>query len=79
MTKTKYWASVVAISAVLVAGLLAVNPVAFAEDDDDDGDGDTNGSSVSDFLPTMQLRGSGTMNCSDGSQHQESRGGQARP
>jgi len=41
MTKTKYWLSLLAISVVLVAGSLAVSPIAIAEDDDDD-DGDDN-------------------------------------
>jgi len=36
MTKTKYWLSLLAISVVLVAGSLAVSPVANADDDDDD-------------------------------------------
>jgi len=40
MTKTKYWLSFVAISVVLVAGSLAISPIAFAGDDDDDEDDD---------------------------------------
>jgi len=36
MTKTKYWLSFLAISVVLIAGSLAVSPVAFAGDDEDD-------------------------------------------
>jgi len=40
MTKTKYWLSILAISVVLVAGSLAVSPIAIADDDDDDDDGD---------------------------------------
>ncbi len=36
MTKTKYWLSLLAISVVLVAGSLAVSPIAIADDDDDD-------------------------------------------
>jgi len=40
MTKTKYWLSLLAISVVLVAGSLAVSPIAIAEDDDDDDDDD---------------------------------------
>ena len=36
MTKTKYWLSILAISVVLVAGSLAVSPIAIADDDDDD-------------------------------------------
>jgi len=35
MTKTKYWLSLLAISVVLVAGSLAVSPIAIADDDDD--------------------------------------------
>jgi len=38
MTKTKYWLSILAISVVLIAGSLAVSPVAIADDDDDDDD-----------------------------------------
>ena len=40
MTKTKYWLSLLAISVVLVAGSLAVSPIAFAGDDEDDEDDD---------------------------------------
>jgi len=36
MTKTISWLSIMAIAAVLIAGLIAVNPVAIADDDDDD-------------------------------------------
>ena len=36
MTKTKYWLSIVAIAVVLIAGSIAINPVAIADDDDDD-------------------------------------------
>jgi len=44
MTKTKYWLSIVAIAAVLIAGSLAVSPIAIASDepDDDDDDDDKN-------------------------------------
>jgi len=38
MTRTKYWLSLLAISVVLVAGSLAVSPIAIADDDDDDDD-----------------------------------------
>jgi len=38
MIKTKYWLSVLAISVVLIAGSLAVSPIAIADDDDDDDD-----------------------------------------
>jgi len=38
MNKTKYWLSLLAISVVLVAGSLAVSPIAIADDDDDDDD-----------------------------------------
>ncbi len=40
MTRTKYWLSILAISVVLIAGPLAVNPIAIADDDDDDDDDD---------------------------------------
>jgi len=40
VTKLKYWLSVLAISVVLIAGSLAVNPIAIADDDDDDDDDD---------------------------------------
>ena len=40
MTKTKYWLSILAISVVLVAGSLAVSPIAIADDDDDDDSND---------------------------------------
>jgi len=36
MTKTKFWLSILAISVVLIAGSLAVSPIAIADDDDDD-------------------------------------------
>jgi len=36
MTKTKYWLSILAISVVLVAGSLAMSPIAIADDPDDD-------------------------------------------
>ena len=36
MTKPKYWLSILALSVVLIAGSLAVGPVAIADDDDDD-------------------------------------------
>jgi len=35
MTKTKYWLSILAISVVLVAGSLAVSPIAIADDDEE--------------------------------------------
>ena len=38
MGKTKYWVSVLAVSVVLLAGSLAINPIAIADDDDDDDD-----------------------------------------
>jgi len=38
MTKTKFWLSLLAISVVLIAGSLAVSPIAFAGDDEDDDD-----------------------------------------
>jgi len=38
VTKLKYWLSVLAISVVLIAGSLAVSPIAIADDDDDDDD-----------------------------------------
>jgi len=40
MTKTKYWLSLLAISVVLVAGSLAVSPIAIAGEDEDDEDDD---------------------------------------
>jgi len=40
MTKTKYWLSILAISVVLIAGSLAMTPIAIADDDDDDDDDD---------------------------------------
>ena len=40
MIKTKYWLSVLAISVVLIAGSLAVIPIAIADDDDDDDEDD---------------------------------------
>ena len=36
--KTKYWLSILAVSVVLIAGSLAVSPIAIADDDDDDDD-----------------------------------------
>jgi len=36
MTKTKYWLSILAISVVLIAGSLAVSPIAIATDDGED-------------------------------------------
>jgi len=36
MTKTKFWLSILAISVVLLAGSIAVSPIAIAGDDDDD-------------------------------------------
>ena len=38
MTKTKFWLSILAISVVLVAGSLAVSPIAIADDDDEEDD-----------------------------------------
>jgi len=38
MTKPKYWLSTLAISVVLIAGSLAVGPIAIAGDEDDDDD-----------------------------------------
>jgi len=40
MTKIKYWLLILAISVVLIAGSLAVSPIAIADDDDDDDDDD---------------------------------------
>ena len=40
MTSKTYWLSIVAISAVLITGSLAVSPIAIADDDDDDDDDD---------------------------------------
>jgi len=36
MGKTKYWLSILAIAVVLIAGSLAVGPIAIADDDDDE-------------------------------------------
>jgi len=36
MTKTKFWLSILAISVVLIAGSIAVSPIAIADGDDDD-------------------------------------------
>jgi len=38
MIKTKYWLSILAISVVLIAGSLAVSPIAIADDDNGDDD-----------------------------------------
>jgi len=38
MTRTKFWSSILAISVVLIAGSLAVSPIAIADDVDDDGE-----------------------------------------
>jgi len=43
MIRTKFWLSILAISVVLIAGSLAVSPIAIADDDDDDDDDDDNG------------------------------------
>jgi len=40
MIKTKFWLSLLAISVVLVAGSLAVSPIAVADEDDEDDDDD---------------------------------------
>ena len=40
MTKTTFWLSILAISVVLIAGSLAVSPIAIAGGDDDDDDDD---------------------------------------
>jgi len=42
MTKTKYWLSILAVSVVLIAGSLAVSPIAIADEDDDDDDDEQN-------------------------------------
>jgi len=42
MTKTKFWLSILAISVVLIAGSVAVSPIAIAGDDDDDDDDEDN-------------------------------------
>jgi len=42
MTKTKFWLSILAISVVLIAGSLAVSPIAIADEEDDDDDDGTN-------------------------------------
>ncbi len=43
MTKTIFWLSILAISVVLIAGSLAVSPIAVAGGDDDDDDDDDGG------------------------------------
>jgi len=43
MTKTIFWLSILAISVVLIAGSLAVSPIAIAGGDDDDDDDDDGG------------------------------------
>ena len=35
MTKTKYWLSLLAVSVVLIAGSIALSPIAIADNDDD--------------------------------------------
>jgi len=40
VTKTKYWLSIISITVVLIAGSLAVSPIAIADDDEDDEEGD---------------------------------------
>ena len=47
MIKTKFWLSLLAISVVLVAGSLAVSPIAIAGDDEDDEDEDDDAGVVS--------------------------------
>jgi len=46
MTKTKFWLSILAISVVLIAGSIAVSPIAIAGGDDDDDDDDGGGTNV---------------------------------
>ena len=63
MTKTKYWLSILTISVVLIAGSLAVSPVAIADDDDDDNEIVITGTAgneniqVGDFLNSIQCNG----------------------
>jgi len=52
MIKTKYWLSLLAISVVLVAGSLAVSPIAIAGDDEDDDDEDDK-ASLDDVLAAL--------------------------
>jgi len=54
--RTKYWVSVLAVSVVLLAGSLAINPIAIADDDDDDDDNDNDDddcSALADILNTL--------------------------
>jgi len=66
MIKTKYWLSVLAISVVLIAGSLAVSPIAIADDDDDDDEDDDDvgpaGPQVI-VATSTNLKGSGDINC----------------
>jgi len=62
MTKTKYWLSLLAISVVLVAGSLAVSPIAIAgddEDDDEEDDEDDNGGGGSQGISCSNQRAIG--------------------
>jgi len=61
MGKTKYWLSILAISVVLIAGSLAVSPIAIADDDDDDDD-DEPAKRAFEFegaTPKIEMEGSG--------------------
>jgi len=54
--RTKYWVSVLAVSVVLLAGSLAINPIAIAdeeEDDDDNENDDDDCSALADLLNTL--------------------------
>ena len=57
MTKTKYWLSILAVSVVLIAGSLAVSPIAIADDDDDDDDDDDNGQAATQSLVITERTG----------------------
>ena len=62
MGKTKYWLSILAISVVLIAGSLAVSPIAIADDDDDDDDDDEPAKRAFEFegaTSTIEMEGDG--------------------
>jgi len=60
MTKTKYWLSIVAIAAVLIAGPLAISPIAIADDDDDDDDNDDDDAAPGVRMEFLACRPTGT-------------------
>ena len=60
MTKPKYWLSILAISIVLIAGSLAVSPIAIAGDDNDDDDDDDDGAAAGVSMEWLACRATGT-------------------